>query len=186
MLLQSKNALVILPGLILFFITSPAVAQVFIARNDSKNFYISTTLSQPPEAKGAIDIPTSKQNISEQNWIDMIGRFLDNYFQARYGQNAKRICQNPPTEFLEKVRGFVTGNDCYWEQTRICIDHIEVANSKLRFECHVSGIYLRLKTYSMTMERLAEGTDLKKAYGPQIDNQCICLVDTLEKYLLKY
>jgi hypothetical protein len=163
---------------------SIAVAQMLVNRGESKTSCVLADYGIPGAALGCIDIPSCKRKLSLSNWGDTICYFLSSYFQLRFGEHARLTGQEPPTESLEYVRGFITGEN-YCESEEITIDHLELVGGKLKFECWIGGSYLKLKSPCMTKDRFVDAIDLKKDYKTQIDNQCICLVDSLQIYLIK-
>jgi hypothetical protein len=186
MLLRIPKNMVLTIALVLSFADSMAIAQIACKSFESMQSYSSISNSLYSfEATGSVDLPLSKRKISKEKWTETLCHLLQTYFQ-RFKSSAMLTSQSPPKEFLQCVKGYVTGEDQYWEADMITLDHIETNGTQLRFECKIQGVYVKLKTPFMSKERLAEGTDLEKEYAAQIQQECWHLIETLITHILKY
>ncbi len=185
MLLSIPKNTVLTIGLVLSFVDGTAIAQAGKSYESKRSYPSINNSLYSFEATGSVELPVSKRKLSKEIWADTICYFLQVYFQGKFKSGAMLINQTPPIEFLQSVKGYVTGEDGYWEQDLINLDHIEINGSTLRFECKIQGVYVRLKTPFISKERLAEGIGLEKDYTPELEKQCLSLVDTLKKYIIK-
>ncbi|MBN9381499.1 MAG: caspase family protein [Chitinophagaceae bacterium] len=121
-------------------------------------------------------ISPDMRKIPLQTWEEKASRFLQTYFGDRYHNCALLTSQNPPTEILKHVKGYVTHT--YWENVQVKLDNIQVSGNHLMIQCSIDGQYVKLTTTGITEAAFDRSCLLEKDYRDEMQNLGISLIDS--------
>lgn len=147
--------------------------------------YVESKLLRSNSLRDYVDVPDSMLTLSVAQYDELASKFLSVYFKTRYGSKAVLVYKAPPTVELDRVKGYISGADGYWEKVQIKLDNIQRADNRLLIQCTLDGAYIKIKTPAIEPSAFERPYILENDYQRQVNACGLEIIAAFKTYILQ-